>query len=205
MTTLGYLFILAAAFLVSEATRGRTLTDVGTDAADLVEAAFTGRASDVQAVLTRKTVTASTPVAPAIETMAPEAIAKASLVSPVTARRGSAFGMRNGTLHAGQDFPVPVGTPVRAAMAGTVIAGYSASSAGTNIGIQHANGVKTRYLHLSSVAVKPGDSVTAGQTIGASGNTGRSTGPHLHFEVIVSGAPVSPVLFYSAKGLDLGA
>lgn len=205
MTTLGYVFIFAAVFLVTEAVRGRSLPDVGTDAADLATAAFTGDVNGVKAVLSRKTITASTPVAPAIETMAPEALAKASLVSPVTAARGSAFGMRNGRLHAGQDFPLPVGTPVRAAMSGTVIPGYTASSAGTNVAIKHTNGATTRYLHLSSVAVKPGDTVTAGQVIGASGNTGRTTGPNLHFEVIVGGAPVSPVLYYKAKGLDLGA
>lgn len=84
------------------------------------------------------------------------------------------------------DFGAPVGTPVYAANAGTVIVakptGYNGGY-GSYVVIEHSNGTQTLYAHLSKVSVAEGDTVTKGERIGSSGNTGRSTGPHLHFEV----------------------
>lgn len=84
--------------------------------------------------------------------------------------------------HTGLDFAAPSGTPVFAALAGKVVEAGWAGAYGNNIVIEHANGLKTRYAHLSSTSVGKGDKVTRGQRIGAVGNTGNSTGPHLHFE-----------------------
>jgi murein DD-endopeptidase MepM/ murein hydrolase activator NlpD len=79
----------------------------------------------------------------------------------------------------------PAGTPVVAATAGTVVAvnGNAGASYGNYVAIEHSGGVYTLYAHLSSTSVSVGQSVTAGQTIGAVGSTGNSSGPHLHFEV----------------------
>ncbi|MFA6963738.1 MAG: LysM peptidoglycan-binding domain-containing M23 family metallopeptidase [Patescibacteria group bacterium] len=94
-----------------------------------------------------------------------------------------------GRSHTGIDYVVSVGTPVRSAASGVVIqvsTGWSGGY-GNEIVVSHGNGVATRYAHLSQISVSPGDSVSAGETIGLSGNSGRSTGPHLHFEKIVDG------------------
>ena len=113
-------------------------------------------------------------------------------------------------LHSGVDFSVPVGTDVHAAAAGTVVAAVSTSDGamGKHITLEHADGVRTQYLHLSAVNVAPGDQVAAGQVIGKSGNTGRSTGPHLHFTVTTdggtgSGNTTDPIAFLAARGIDL--
>lgn len=85
--------------------------------------------------------------------------------------------------HTGLDFAAATGTPVFAALAGKVIEVGYAGAYGNNIVIEHANGRKTRYAHLSSTNVRQGQKVLRGEHIGAVGSTGNSTGPHLHFEV----------------------
>ena len=85
--------------------------------------------------------------------------------------------------HTGLDFAAATGTPVFAALAGKVIEVGYAGAYGNNIVIQHDNGRKTRYAHLSSTNVSQGQKVLRGEHIGAVGSTGNSTGPHLHFEV----------------------
>ncbi|MFJ3825994.1 peptidoglycan DD-metalloendopeptidase family protein [Streptomyces nodosus] len=98
--------------------------------------------------------------------------------------------------HTGIDFAVPVGTPVYAADAGTVTLSGWNDAYGNRIVIKHKNrdgkSVETTYNHLSSLSVKQGDSVQVGRLVGHSGNTGNSTGPHLHFEVLVGGGFVNP-------------
>lgn len=110
----------------------------------------------------------------------------------------SRFGYRadpiNGhaAFHAGLDFAGPVGAPVYAAANGTVrFAGYN-HGYGNIVEVDHGNGLTTRYAHMSRFRTAVGQTVEAGQIIGAIGNTGRSTGPHLHFEVRVHGRPVNP-------------
>lgn len=101
---------------------------------------------------------------------------------------------RLGSGHTGIDFVTPTGSSVVASKSGTVITvstGWSGGY-GNMILIDHGNGIKSRYAHLSSIAVSVGETVSAGQYIGASGNTGRSTGPHLHFEAIVNGTYTAP-------------
>ncbi|MBE7185034.1 MAG: M23 family metallopeptidase [Methylobacterium mesophilicum] len=119
--------------------------------------------------------------------------------SPVT----STFGVRSdpllGTpaLHAGIDFRASIGTPVVATGTGRVVTAGWNGSYGKMVEIDHG-GYTTRFAHMSEVAVKNGDMVKAGQLIGRTGNTGRSTGPHLHYEVRKSGDAVDPLRFLKA-------
>lgn len=101
-----------------------------------------------------------------------------------------------GRKHAGMDIAVPVGTTVKAALGGTVsLVANNPGGYGLYIDVQHANGLKTRYGHLSKQSVSKGKRVDRGQKIGESGNTGRSTGPHLHFEVHKNGVPQNPASY----------
>ena len=110
----------------------------------------------------------------------------------------SGFGQRWGRLHAGTDFAGPVGTPIYATADGVVVhAGWS-SGYGRLIKIQHEFGIETRYAHLNAMRVSVGQRVSRGQRIGDMGNSGRSTGPHLHYEVRVGGAPVNPMIYIRA-------
>lgn len=95
-------------------------------------------------------------------------------------------------LHDGLDIDVAYGTPVAAVEAGTVTTAGWLGGYGIAVKIDHGGGITTMYAHLDSVAVSPGDWVEAGELIGYSGNTGNSTGPHLHFTVLVWGEPVDP-------------
>jgi hypothetical protein len=106
-------------------------------------------------------------------------------------------------LHTGQDFPAAIGTPVRAAAAGTVRLEHAAW-AGNLVRIDHGNGLETLYAHLSSIDVAAGAHVTAGQRIGAVGSEGNSTGPHLHFEVRLGGDPVNPMPFLATGTASTG-
>lgn len=98
-------------------------------------------------------------------------------------------------LHAGIDIGAGYGADVRAAGSGSVVLAGTASGYGTAVVIDHGGGVATLYGHLSRARVTVGQSLNAGQTIGAVGNTGNSTGPHLHFEVRVRGVPVDPMQY----------
>lgn len=102
---------------------------------------------------------------------------------PAHGRISSGFGQRWGTLHAGIDIAMPTGTEVVASDGGEVVyTGYN-SAMGNYVDIKHSNGYVTRYQHLSSYGVLKGEKVKKGQYIASSGNTGNSTGPHLHFAV----------------------
>ena len=117
-----------------------------------------------------------------------------SLGRPMIGPIGDTFGPRGNRFHAGLDFPARTGAAVGAARSGRVVyAGWSGSGWGTLVVIAHGNGVRTRYAHLSRVAVDLDESVGIGSTIGFVGATGRATGPHLHFEVTVRGANVDPL------------
>ena len=110
----------------------------------------------------------------------------------------SGFGQRWGRLHAGTDFAGPVGTPIYATADGVVVHAGWASGYGRLIKIQHEFGIETRYAHLNAMRVSVGQRVSRGQRIGDMGNSGRSTGPHLHYEVRVGGAPVNPMIYIRA-------
>lgn len=105
----------------------------------------------------------------------------------------SRFGMRWGRMHQGLDVAVNTGTPVRAAAAGTVTQAGNAGNYGILVIIKHANGYETRYAHNSRMNVKVGQYVKQGDIIAYSGNTGNSTGPHLHFEIRINGKPQDPL------------
>ncbi|UUN28408.1 M23 family metallopeptidase [Streptomyces sp. FIT100] len=111
--------------------------------------------------------------------------------------------------HSGQDFAVPVGTPVKAASTGVVVkagpnGGGDGPAYGNAIVIKHGNGRYTQYAHLSKINVRIGQSVHAGSAIALSGNTGNSSGPHLHFEVRTTpnyGSALNPATFLRAQGV----
>lgn len=115
------------------------------------------------------------------------------LASPISGTFTSPFGTRWGRLHAGIDVAAPEGTPIRAADSGTVRQAGWMGGYGNYTCIQHTATLSTCYAHQSSIGVSSGASVSKGELIGRSGNTGNSTGPHLHFEVRVSGQPVDPM------------
>lgn len=109
----------------------------------------------------------------------------------------SEFGWRNcpyhgRELHSGLDMSAATGTPIRAALSGTVTKSCRTNSYGNYTVIDHGNGITTAYAHQSERLAKVGDTVTVGQVIGLVGSTGNSTGPHLHFEVRVNGSLVNP-------------
>jgi len=109
--------------------------------------------------------------------------------------------------HTGQDFAVPIGTPVRAVGAGRVVKVSCGGAFGIEIVIEHTGGYYTQYAHLAAVTVDQGESVVPGQWIGQSGTSGNSTGPHLHFEVRVTpeaGSAVDPVPWLAARGAPVG-
>jgi len=126
-------------------------------------------------------------------TAAPIRRGSGALIWPINGTISSPFGMRWGRLHAGIDIPASVGTPIRAADSGKVILAGSQGGYGNYTCIQHSGSMSTCYAHQSSIGVSVGQSVSQGQVIGATGNTGNSTGPHLHFEVRINGTPVDPV------------
>jgi murein DD-endopeptidase MepM/ murein hydrolase activator NlpD len=112
---------------------------------------------------------------------------------PVSGPVTSGFGTRWGRMHEGIDIAVGVGTPVRAAAAGTVIYAAAMSGYGNLVVVDHGNGLSTAYAHNTSLVVSVGQAVAAGELVSYSGDTGNSTGPHVHFEVRVNGAAVDPL------------
>ena len=100
---------------------------------------------------------------------------------------------RWGRMHKGVDWACPIGTAVMASCGGTVVQAGWSSGYGNCITIRHPDGKQTRYGHLSKILVSSGQKVTQGQKIALSGNTGRSTGPHVHFEIIINGSQVNPL------------
>jgi murein DD-endopeptidase MepM/ murein hydrolase activator NlpD len=124
--------------------------------------------------------------------------------APVDGHVGSGFGFRpdpfsgRAALHTGLDFPSLVGTPIVAAAGGVVRASEVHPEYGNMIEVDHGNGLVTRYAHCSRLLVKAGQVVRRGQAIGEVGTSGRSTGPHLHFEVLLDGAPQDPARFLAS-------
>ncbi|MGW3972516.1 M23 family metallopeptidase [Streptomyces ardesiacus] len=139
----------------------------------------------------------------------------ATWVDPVKKYTLSASFAQNGGMwahkHSGQDFAVPIGTNVVATHGGTVVkAGGNGAGDGPAYGnaivIKHGNGTYSQYAHLSKINVKIGQVVKTGQSIAKSGNTGNSSGPHLHFEIRTTpnyGSAVDPVAFLKSKGVTV--
>jgi hypothetical protein len=125
-------------------------------------------------------------------------VAPGTRLWPVEGAITSGFGTRvhpltgQRRLHAGLDVAAAAGTLIRAAAAGQVIAAAPRGGYGLTVDIRHGDGSVTRYAHQSRLVVRAGQQVAAGQVIGLVGSTGASTGPHLHFEVRIGGAPIDP-------------
>jgi murein DD-endopeptidase MepM/ murein hydrolase activator NlpD len=126
-------------------------------------------------------------------------------VRPVRSYRfSSPFGMRWGRLHAGNDFAAPIGTPLYSLSSGTVILASSQSGYGNKVEIRFWDGTVAWYGHMSRIDVNVGDKVGPGEQIGTVGNTGHSTGPHLHLEIHPGGGgPINPKPWLAARGVNI--
>ncbi|MBE9102868.1 peptidoglycan DD-metalloendopeptidase family protein [Vacuolonema iberomarrocanum] len=138
-------------------------------------------------------------VEPALEeTLERENARPRGLPVGLAARKTSEFGIRRSPFgggrefHAGLDFAGPRGTPIYVTAPGRVIKAEMSRGYGYHVVVDHGYGYKTLYAHLSSMAVRPGDTINRRDLVGALGNTGRSTGPHLHYEVHYNDEPVNP-------------
>jgi murein DD-endopeptidase MepM/ murein hydrolase activator NlpD len=175
------------------ASKAASETATGARRADTLEAAAIGRT----ATLSRTPA----PAAPAAPTQphAGAPPAPGQLVTPVVGPLTSSFGprihpiTRRAQHHSGVDFGAPSGTPIQSAAAGTVTFAGERGSYGNLVIVDHGGGVETRYAHQRDIAVRAGQRVEAGQLLGTVGSTGRSTGPHLHFEVRRDGQAVNPL------------
>lgn len=130
-----------------------------------------------------------------------------AFIVPAKGRLSSRFGLRrffNGearTAHAGLDVAVRSGTPVKSSAQGQVLAIGDYFFNGKTVFVDHGNGLLTMYCHMNRIDVQAGEAVSKGQGLGLSGQTGRATGPHLHWSVILNGAMVDPELFIPAQQL----
>lgn len=155
-----------------------------------VEISFTGDIEISRRTVNEEVITPAVAQVIVVGTRArPSTNPTGTFIRPVNGR--ISVGFSSG--HRAIDIPAPSGTPVLAADGGTVIAASYRGSYGNHIMIRHANGYVTLYAHLSSMSVRPGDQVFQRQEIGRVGSTGRSTGPHLHFEIIRNGVQVNPL------------
>jgi murein DD-endopeptidase MepM/ murein hydrolase activator NlpD len=146
----------------------------------------------VQKELQAAQAVTSVPAMPA----APASSSSGQMIWPVDGTLTSSFGTRWGRAHEGLDIAVPEGTPIRAAAAGTVVLAQGEAESGgygNFTCLDHGGGLSTCYAHQSSIGATVGETVEQGEVIGASGNTGNSTGPHLHFETRVNGVAQDPL------------
>jgi murein DD-endopeptidase MepM/ murein hydrolase activator NlpD len=185
--TRGALESQEAALVASRAERQATLDGIDDHIHEL-EGDYAAIQEEIQAQIV-EAQTGYEPL-PAGPTPAPSA---AGMIWPVDGILTSGFGYRWGRMHEGIDISVPEGTPIRAAASGTVILAAYSGGYGNYTCVDHGGGLSTCYAHQSGYAVSSGSSVSQGDTIGYSGNTGSSTGPHLHFEVRINGAAVDPL------------
>ncbi|GGX28797.1 M23 family metallopeptidase [Streptomyces chryseus] len=163
-------------------------------AADLKKAAAKAKAADAKKAKAKKASSWQKPV-------------KRYSLSATYGKGGGMWASK----HSGQDFAVPVGTPVDAVHGGTVVkagpnGGGDGPAYGNAIVIKHSNGTYSQYAHLSKIQVTPGETVKTGERIALSGNTGNSSGPHLHFEIRTTpnyGTAINPVSFLRAEGVSV--
>ncbi len=133
---------------------------------------------------------------------APVANSQSGFVRPVPGAVSSGFGMRihpitgQNRMHNGVDMDAAHGDPIRSARSGRVILAGAKGGYGNTVMVDHGGGMVTLYAHQSRIAVSVGTTVSPGQVVGYIGSTGQSTGPHLHFEVRINGAPVNPTNYF---------
>lgn len=128
----------------------------------------------------------------------------ATVVFPTSGRFTSGYGARWGATHEGIDIADPIGTPVLAVMDGEVISAGGANGFGKWVRLRHDDGSISVYGHVHTINVSVGQRVTAGEQIATIGNEGRSTGPHLHFEMRPGGgSPVDPVTWFADQGITV--
>jgi murein DD-endopeptidase MepM/ murein hydrolase activator NlpD len=179
----------ASAPLVVDVPPGSAPTQKDLDTLYAIPQTTTATAAPVRDALQR--ASRSKRVAPA---------ARPEWVRPMPGRFTSAFKWRWGRMHTGIDIAAPYGSTVRAVGDGEVIEAGRESGYGNIVKIQHADGTVTYYAHTSKILVFSGP-VKAGDPIALEGNTGHSTGPHLHFEVRINGAPINPVPWLAKRGI----
>lgn len=180
------------ALAVAESEKASALATVKEDRASFVAEADGLAAQSAALAATIAAAQRAQAVAPTLSAPAPNP-SGGQLVWPVAGPVTSSFGPRWGRMHAGIDIAVPSGTPVQAAAAGTVIYAGWLGGYGNLVVVDHGNGIATAYAHNSGYASSVGQQVSQGETVAYSGNTGNSSGPHVHFEVRVNGAPVDPL------------
>ncbi|OII64061.1 peptidase [Streptomyces sp. CC53] len=192
-----------------------TSAAVAAQAETLAKGAAQAKAAQAKAVAAKKAAAAK--AAAAKKAAAKKAAAKKAVdwVKPVTGYKLTASFNQGGSMwtnkHSGQDFAVPVGTPVKAVHGGTVVkagpnGGGDGPAYGNAVVIKHGNGTYSQYAHLSKIDVKVGSKVKTGQLIARSGNTGNSSGPHLHFEIRTTpnyGSSVNPASFLRSEGVSI--
>ena len=122
---------------------------------------------------------------------------------PAVGRLTSTYGARGGRIHFGIDIANSIGTPILSAMAGTVVDSGPASGFGLWVRVQHADGLITVYGHINESLVSVGQRVAAGEQIATLGNRGRSSGPHLHFEVHEDGNKIDPLPWLRSNGVNI--
>ena len=130
-------------------------------------------------------------------------VSKRLFARPAVGRLTSSYGRRWGRLHAGIDLAAGTGSPIMAVTNATVLSAGWEGGYGRSIRLIASDGTVFVYGHLSSISVSDGERVSAGERIGREGNTGQSTGPHLHFEVRINGTPVNPVSWLRKRGVAL--
>lgn len=125
-----------------------------------------------------------------------------NVYKPVSQNCNSSFKIRSGRWHLGNDFAAPIGTEIHSVWDGKVrYAEMNGGGYGNLVIIRHSNGLETYYAHLSKITVKINDVISANQVIGLVGNTGHSSGPHLHFETRILGNPFDPSLIFKGEKL----
>lgn len=140
---------------------------------------------------------------PAVSVPSAKPLANAALTSSYGVRTHPVLGGKR--MHSGLDLASPTGTPVYATADGYVSRSGVVGAYGNLVELNHGAGMQTRYGHLSALLVAPGQRVTKGQLIGRVGSTGRSTGPHLHYEVRIDGAAMNPELFVRTQDYVMAA
>lgn len=133
----------------------------------------------------------------------PADVSGATFVRPGAGRLTSGYGRRWGRLHAGVDLAAGMGSPVRAVTGATVLSAGTESGYGRCIRLLHADGTVSVYAHMSALLVSKGEQVAPGEQIGREGSTGQSTGPHLHFEIRINGAPINPATWLAKRGISV--